>query len=405
MTKKRKRFIAFLAAADVVLLFYYLAERVNSYNATLLAFSYQYGFIPRGFVGTVYQLLDRLLPADLRTYGAVNGFVLITTVGYAVLLFIFLYFILQRIGAAARTAGGAETEEKVYPLAGYYNFGRVDMYLVLLSMLSVALLIREKGIGLLVLLAPLCVMIHEGYVFMYLNILLVLLLYKALSYMEAGEERRARRYLLLLALIVGAASVLFLYFMFFRHKGTQEIYEQIVQTANAMSYRHKCHKDVVRAEILRMDLSEKERGYHIQNFIEFPIFLILMAPFLGIAVKFFRKIFAAAQKGSLARIKYAAVAAGAVTTLPLFLWKVDYGRWCFAVIAYYCLVLLALMAMGDRIVLSAWRETIEETEHKWACAPFLLAYALLLTPLCDVAICKFSYLIYSFPEKIGKMLG
>lgn len=421
--KKRKQFLCFLAVTDLMLLFYYLAERVNSYNATLLAFSYEYGFIPRGFLGTIYQMLHHFLPLNLQTYGAVNGFVLITTVIYAVFVFVFLRFLVNNVYKRQEKGEVVLSESQnrewdaigslmvfflifaVPTFAGYYNFGRVDMYLVLLSLLAIVLVMKEKGMWALVPMAAAGVMIHEGYVFMYLNIILVLLAYKGLSSLERKEKRTANRYLFLLLLVFCMASALFLYFVFFYQKGTNEVYEQIVETANAMSYRNKCHKDVIRAEILGVNLSKEEWKYHVQNFVELPIFVVLMSPFLSVVVKVFKKIFEKASSDRVAKTKYLLVAGGALTTLPLFLWKVDYGRWCFAVIAYYCLVMLALMAMGDSVVLAAWGESMEEIQKKWVFSRLLLGYALLMTPLCDVSICKFSYLIYSFPDKIGKMLG
>jgi hypothetical protein len=196
-----------------------------------------------------------------------------------------------------------------------------------------------------------------------------------------------------------------LYFHFFSYSGGEEVYEKIIKTANLMSYKQKCHEDVVRAEILGVDLTAEEWEYHVQNFIEFPIFLVLMLPFILIAVRFFQRVLSCVSTDKIAKIKYIFIILGSLTTLPLFIMKVDYGRWCFAVITYYCLVVLAMMAMGDTVVLGAWQETMQAVGERWICAKLLLGYLLLLTPLCDLSICKFSYLIYSLPEKLGTMLG
>ena len=42
--------------------------KVSWINATMLAFSYKYGFISRGLVGTVYAVLNRILPFDMMNY-------------------------------------------------------------------------------------------------------------------------------------------------------------------------------------------------------------------------------------------------------------------------------------------------------------------------------------------------
>ena len=69
------------------------------------------------------------------------------------------------------------------------------------------------------------------------------------------------------------------------------------------------------------------------------------------------------------------------------------------------MMVMAMMAMGDEIVWRAWQDVLQHIENKWTFARYLLVYAVFLTPLCDLSICKFSYLIYSLPDKLMKMLG
>lgn len=422
--QKKKQFFLFLILSTVILFVYHLASRVNSYNATMLAFSYKYGFISRGLIGTIYQGIDRILPIDMMRYEVVNGFVLIVTILYCISVLAFLHFILKSI--YSYTSGKEQTWNPAWGLvifflifaiptfAGYYNFGRLDLYLMMISMIALVLLIKDKALWMLIPLAGMGMMIHEGYVFMYVNIILVLLLYKGChakenERCEAGVSARTgssyNRYLWIFLAVFFVVSCLFVYFHFFSHFGGKEVYDEIVEVANGMSYKNKCHKDVVRAEILGVDLTAEEWEYHLQNFIELPIFCLLMLPFIYILVLFFRNVFAKVRGNKIARLKYGIVMVGALTTLPLFIMKVDYGRWCFAVIMYYCLMMMAMMAMGDEIVWHAWQDALRYIENKWTFARYLLVYAVFLTPLCDLSICKFSYLIYSLPDKLMKMLG
>ena len=43
----------------------YWDEEINRMNATMFAFSYEYGFISRGLIGTIYQFFDKILPFDM----------------------------------------------------------------------------------------------------------------------------------------------------------------------------------------------------------------------------------------------------------------------------------------------------------------------------------------------------
>ena len=56
-----------------------------------------------------------------------------------------------------------------------YNFGRLDVYCVILSLLGAIVLISEKVEWLVVIFSALGVMVHQGNVFMFLNIILILL--------------------------------------------------------------------------------------------------------------------------------------------------------------------------------------------------------------------------------------
>ena len=82
------------------------------------------------------------------------------------------------------------------------------------------------------------------------------------------------------------------------------------------------------------------------------------------------------------------MAIGAGTILPDLLLKVDFGRWVYAILAYYCIVLLALFAMGDVTVGKQFVEEIEKVKKHRFAAIVMLLYPLIFQPLWDVAICS-----------------
>ena len=63
----------------IILAIRFYGEQVNAINSTMLAFSYKYGFVSRGLIGSVYQILDALLPVNLYTYDSVMIFTGIVT--------------------------------------------------------------------------------------------------------------------------------------------------------------------------------------------------------------------------------------------------------------------------------------------------------------------------------------
>ena len=229
-----------------------------------------------------------------------------------------------------------------------------------------------------------------------------------INYVKAAfAHKSVRRYLWVTVLSVAVVSGLFLYFRFGYEYGDREVADQIYDTAYGMTYDNFVHKDVIRAEILGVDLTEEEIEYHVENFIEFPFFILLMSPFIGILVGLYRHVFRQIRGNKLQgllRFKYLVMIVGVLTLIPLLAMKVDYGRWCFAAVMYYVMTLLAMMAMGDEVVFDGWRSTIVKLREKWLLGPVLLAYAMMLTPFTDLSIGKFCYQIYDFPNKILRMM-
>lgn len=86
--------------------------------------------------------------------------------------------------------------------------------MIAVSLAGVLCLVRERFTWLVIPLSALGVMFHQGYVFMYFNLILVLLWYRVCS-LWGRNKKKARYYLLLLVLAFLIGSALFLYFEFF----------------------------------------------------------------------------------------------------------------------------------------------------------------------------------------------
>lgn len=369
---------------------------VNQINATMLAFSYKYGFISRGLIGTIYAALNRILPFDMMNYTYTYRFTFAITLVYYAILISFFAFCLKKCRQGHT--------EAVHYLAvffllfavpmfcGQFNFGRLDVYCVMLSLIGATLLIAGRFEWLLVPIAALGVMVHQGNVFMFLNIILVLTLYKALS--RNGKERK--KYLLLFSLCFIVASALFLWFELFSHFNGTNIYDDIVAKAVALCENGEYHADVIDHEILGIDLTDREITWRIFNIIQYPIFIVAMLPYLIIAIKFFRGLFGKTQDKP-EKWKYFFVAAGAGTILPDILLKVDSGRWIFSIVCYYCVVLLSLLSMGDSLVERQAQESLAAIKRHPG-SILLLIYPFLFQPLGDVYICDIT-------EWIGKFLN
>lgn len=391
MPKKKQisRFMWLLILLSCAIFFLDYDERVLPYNSTILAFSYKYGFISRGLAGTIYQWIDHILPVNMIDYAMVLRFTLIVTLAFYVIFFAFCYQCMKRCQE--------EYLGRFLYLILFYavfvvsmfaykrNFGRLDLYLMALTVIGTMCLIAKKAEWLIVPLSMISVMYHQGYVFMFYNILLALLVYRLLS----EKEKKARIYygVILLVSLIGC-SALFLWFEFFSHTDGVRYVDEIIANAKAMTKPFNgmtYHDTLIDHEILGIDLSDVEYPYRVMNWIEIPFFIAIISPYIVLAVKLFRRILARAQ-GKTERLKYGFLAIAAGTLLPLFLMKCDYARWVFALISYYCMIFLALVAMGDRIVAEELTGIFTEIKEKYPFAILLLLLPALLTPFWDVHI-------------------
>ncbi len=391
MPKKKQisRFMWLLILLSCAIFFLDYDERVLPYNSTILAFSYKYGFISRGLAGTIYQWIDSILPVNMIDYEMVLKFTLIVTLAFYVLFFAFCYQCMKRCQE--------EYLGRFLYLILFYavfvvsmfaykrNFGRLDLYLMALTVIGTMCLIAKKAEWLIVPLSMISVMYHQGYVFMFYNILLALLVYRLLS----EKEKKARIYygVILLVSLIGC-SALFLWFEFFSHTDGARYVDEIIANAKAMTKPFNgmtYHDTLIDHEILGIDLSDVEYPYRVMNWIEIPFFIAIISPYIVLVVKLFRRILARAQ-GKTERLKYGFLAIAAGTLLPLFLMKCDYARWVFALISYYCMIFLALVAMGDRIVAEELTGIFTEIKEKYPFAILLLLLPALLTPFWDVHI-------------------
>lgn len=370
----------------VIFLKNYLAK-MESYNTTILAFTYQYGFISRGLLGTLYLLLDKLLPWNLMCYKMVLKVTVIASSVFVLLFYWFCWICMKRCQEKYLTnLQYCLLFLNIAVVSMFFskrNLGRPDLYMLFITILCVILVIYEKAEWLLIPGSALCTMIHQGYVFMFFNILLVLLCCRILE--TKGKKRRY--YLVILVLSILVSSGLFLYFEFFSHGAGPEIRDSIVATAMDLSRGGIYHETLIAHEILGVDLFETEWPQHISNFIELPLYLICMSPYLVLGIRYMKRVLRAAESKGRGH-QYLLLMLGGITLIPNFILKIDYGRWLFALLMYFSIVLFVLIARGDEILMEQLYLLMEEVKEKKSWAMLLLVYPALFHPFYDVHICQ-----------------
>lgn len=391
-TKQReiRKFMIMLSVVNLALFAVTCRGMVRSYNTTMLALSYEYGFTSRSLLGTLYHLLDAVLPLDLIDYRAVVATAYVATILFVLFVEYFLYRCLRRCeGEMVKYGEYLALILSLCLVSTFsfpYNFFRVDIFMILVSLLGVLCLVKERAQWLVVPLSALGVMFHQGYVFMYFNLILVLLFYRALSWWKE-DRRKARRYSLLFALSFLVGSALFLWFEFFSRSNGAAFFDTIKSEAEKLSYDGIYHSTLLYHEVLGIDLASTEEEFSRVNAVQILMCGIVCLPMLVFGVRFFAGLIKKA-KGASEKWKYLAVVLGAATILPDFLLKIDYGRWMAAVVVYYVGIVLALLAMKDPIMETQVRESGERLIRRPGIALWIMVVILLL-PFLDVNIDPF----------------
>ena len=384
--KSNKMFLVVMAIFMCLMFYRYFIRQLSSFNVTLYAFNYSYGFMSRGLVGTLWRGIDAILPGNQMTYQALFTFSIILSIIYMIVLFAFFCMILNRTPQIdvhnMRYLIIFLSIFAVPIFATRANFGRIDLLLFIIVFICLMCIISEKAEWLCIPLVILAECIHQGFVFMNINIILVLFFYKAMK--REGKERT--KYLILFAATLIAASIFFLYFEFFSHVDGNNIYEEIVATAKSLSKSGTGYGTMlVKHEILGEGVWMDEFIFHLSNFVDAPIFLGLFLPYLIIGIVFLKKLLTG-HREITDKLAYLAVVLGSLTVLPEMLLKVDFGRYVFAVFFYYIVIVMCLIVMGDEFVSDTLDEVKESVKARVPFAIFLLVYPMLFMPIYDVMV-------------------
>ena len=349
-----RQFIMMLTFVDLATFITNYRGWVRSYNTTMLALSYEYGFTSRSLLGTIYHILDAVIPVDMMQYQNAIVFANVITVLFIVFLLYFSYHVLKKSDKAQEVV----TKAQQYILLTFhiamvatftyaYNFLRVDFCMVWMMLLGFMSLMNEKTEWLSLLFAALGIMFHQGFVLMYFNVILVIQFY----YMMTRKNKK-NTILFFLTFLIG--SGMFLWFELFSRTNGNDIFETVLQDATNVSYQGIYHTTLLYHEVLGIDVSGAETDFVYMNHVQLVLYLLILLLAIVVLARAFVRIIKKADD-LFAKLKYLAVAVGSLTILPDMLLKVDYGRWILAVVTYYLLIILAMLVLRDPLV-------TEETE-------------------------------------------
>lgn len=389
-TKKNHiRFLPALAVFALVCFIRHFKFTMSTYNTTFFALNYDYGFIPRGFIGTCFKYITETYEKIGWNYMGVFNFNGFFTLIYFILLFIFFGLSLHRCPEESkRNLKHLLVFLSIFAFPMFttsVNYGSLDLYLNIVLILSLILLVWEKGEWLIIPLVILGMCINHDFIFTHTMLIGILLIYKLLN--RNGKTRI--KYAIILLLFLISSLSLFSHFENYTYENPKEMSVEIKTSAKALSETGKSYgKTYVKAEILGEDLSltEERLEQNEDNMQDLPVFTLLFSPYLVAMMYLFLRLFTDLNITWHKRISYMALLFGSAAILPMLIHDVYYGRYMFQLVFYYIVIFIALFTLGDATVETHFTHVKTDMKKLTPMTFVWFVYPFLLTPFRAVAI-------------------
>jgi len=139
-------FLILLGIFGVLFIIWSFDKNIIPQNTTLYALSYDYGFVSRGLLGTIWNYIGELTGLNTMTYDGIYALSKVFLVIFFVVLMLFFLQIIRK----------TKEQDKKYmyylivffsifnfPMfAGEHNFGRVDVVLVIITFICCMLIVQ-----------------------------------------------------------------------------------------------------------------------------------------------------------------------------------------------------------------------------------------------------------------------
>lgn len=389
-TTTKKKETTFFLSLFVLFLACFLQnfeKNISSYISTMFAINYDYGPIPNGLMGSILKGLDVLLPIGIYSY---NG-AYIFSILFTALLYI-LFFVFYRVSLTESCEGQKKNQQYLIMFLSIFafsmfststNFGYFDLYLYIFTLISILLIIKEKGEWLIVPFGIVCMFILQDFVFSNAAIIFVLLLYKILL----GKKEKRGYYIGIATAFLISVLGLFVFFEFFCTDDGASIVDTVKATAQMLSEDGNSFSNmVIKRDILQDNMTKYVANYRLQNKQDLPTFCILFAPYIFFGVRYFIKLITNKTLTPAKRFLFGAFLFGGAAMIPLFVRDIYYGRYVFHVIFYYVALVIALIAMQDKDAEDALDSLRADLKKITPLSFVWILYPIFLLPLRSVAI-------------------
>ncbi|MDE6362775.1 MAG: hypothetical protein K2L86_00665 [Lachnospiraceae bacterium] len=417
---KNKRFIGYLILIMLVQAIRYFPFKFGGWNQVQLSFSYEYGFIQRGFLGTLLNLTSKIFHIPWGYMRYVHAFLTMGTFTLLILWIAYKTLGMERLDAEARRfLTGLALVFFMGPgwSTNYSNFALMELWLPILSILGMYLLLKGKMLWCIPVIAVVCELIHTGYVFLYFNLIIMVFVYKILLDNHVGTESADNRrfvtqhshtkmYVFYGIVTFVLTSVLFLYMMFAATAREGITIEYVIE--RTAEFMHKPIEEIETQRELIQGYLFRDGGFSgialdIKDYwLLLIVMLVMFSPFIYEVYYYWKLVVREAGKQGKF---YALIPSGIVTVIPMYIMHCDYGRWTYAVFFYEFACIWLLNMTCDRAVKTATSKMMERIDANRTYYLVLLFYAGISGAFAQNLINPMVSMIESYGWKVLEALG
>lgn len=324
----------------------------NAWHSQELTMDYSYGFIRRGLVGSFATWIKTSFYISYP--GAMKAVQIIGVLLFSIAILIFFASLLKN-----------ENDKSFCFISLLYialdqtgfeltQFGLLDTYIMTLTILMVYLMIKDKALFLIPVLAGICVLIHEAYPLMFFAVIVALLIYR---FCYAENRKDQIRYVSVFVITGVVVSLLFIYFYYIHPRLDNPDIEAVLANC-AMKLGSETDFSDIRNLWLDPTLIPDTVRYNSQMWIDgkptatfFMLMKLVIAnaiiciPLIILTAKYWIKVISNEQK-SYRKILLAVSSISVFMILPLVITQNDQGRW------FHDIVFFELLVIGSMYLLN-----------------------------------------------------
>jgi len=342
-----------------------LFPQVSAWSAQQMTMSYKYGFIRRGLLGTLAHLIHDCFHVEFITaVGIVQSLgVILFTVSFLIFLWKLLENNLEKSFCFITLV---LISLNIWGF-NFYAYGLFETYIIFLTFVMVYLVLSDKALFLIPVLAGICELIHEGYPSMCFGIIAALLIYRFCYSSDKKSRIKYAVVFLLTGIVIGS---LFIYFYFIHPRIDNPDIEAILANCRELlKVDYSYPIDISNIRFIWLDDKVDPYSWHglINMWIDghptkwfYALMLavivnsVVLSPLIVLTARFWIRIIKnEPNKGRKALLLLCSLMV--FLTIPLMFFHVDQARWFCAMVIYEVIVIGAIFllnANNERAVLS-----------------------------------------------------